>query len=189
MKDEQIFTPTGRDMRIEYPELLDMEEFNSMPNNDIKFCWLYACRSSPYLSMPEEVKIDMCLKTAYGNNFFEDRTAMLIKKGDIPEAIAMGINKMKTFIPSVRHDANKIMMEMFGNLKKMIKIDDDEFIAMEMDEKKQYVSMCKDVSATLPTIVQQLEIGFSVKKKTIGSKDNTDEDDDLMDAVIDEEES
>ena len=49
-KLKAVFEPTDRDMKIEYPELADMPEFSNMPNADIKFCWYFGCKSSPYFS-------------------------------------------------------------------------------------------------------------------------------------------
>lgn len=187
----QIFTPTTKDMRVEYPELLDIEEFVGMSNNDIKFCWFEGCRSSPFHGMESSKRTMMSIKAAYGENFFEDRKAILINKGEVPDDIVMGINKMKVFQPGIRHRANVVVNKMFKNLERMVEIEDETFLAMEQDEKKQYISMCKDISATLPTMISQLEIGFSVKKKAnMTEKEMSDQENDaLMDEVIDEEEN
>lgn len=181
----EIFTPTERDMRIEYPEILDIPEFFSLTNEDLKFVWNYACKSSPFIFMGDNERMEVSLINGYGKDYFKNKKALSCKSGDIPDDIVVAINRMKSFIPAVRTKANKMMLDIFKNLEKISKITENEYEAMDFAEKKSYVQLATSISESLPSIIHQIEVGFSVKKKD--NKNSLDDDDsNLMDSVIDE---
>lgn len=183
---QQIFKPTNRDMRVEYPELTDIVEFNPLNNKDLRFVWFYACKSSELSTIRQDgIRLEASVKIAYGKEWMSNSNAVSLMNGDVPDDFVIAISKMRSFIPAIRTKANKMALSMFETLEKITVIDDFTYEAMDFDDKKAYVGLAKTVSDILPNLISQIEIGFSVIKK---QNDNNKEDkENLMDYVIDTE--
>lgn len=183
---QQIFKPTNRDMRVEYPELTDIVEFNPLNNKDLRFVWFYACKSSELSTIRQDgIRLEASVKMAYGKEWMSNSNAVSLMNGDVPDDFVIAISKMRSFIPAIRTKANKMALSMFETLEKITVIDDFTYEAMDFDDKKAYVGLAKTVSDILPNLISQIEIGFSVIKK---QNDNNKEDkENLMDYVIDTE--
>lgn len=197
---QDIFTPIdGKDMKIDYPELVSMEEFDNMNNADIKFCWYFACKSSPFLGqgISDEERLFNSIQEAYGKDYLANKTAVSLLKNEFSSEILAGINRMKILSPSLRSRANAMMSKILDNMDVMINIPKSNLIAMDSGQKKSFVSLCVDVSNNLPHVINQLEGGFSLSKASNKKKqglqtggNNTSgnplstETDNLMDSIV-----
>lgn len=168
-----IFVPSEKDMRIEYPELNDMPEFNDMPDADIRFCWYYACKSSPFVNKGyvDRDRMYFSIKEAYGENYTSNKQAMALFVGEFSQKIIDGINRMKNFSPGIRSRANSMIERIMSNMEMVVMLDATEMMVMSAAEKKAFISLCVDVSNNLPVIVNQLEGGFSVSKSNKAKKE------------------
>jgi len=160
----EIFEPTDKDMKIEYPELSGMTEFDNMPNNDIKFCWYFGCKSSPFFGLPDETEKVNSVREAYGADYLEIKQAVDIIKDIYSSEIIAGINRMKIFSPALRSRANAMLTKILDNMDKAINIQEEQLMAMDSSGKKAFISLSVDVANNLPNIVNQLEGGFSLSK-------------------------
>lgn len=168
-KVKDIFSPVdNKDMKIEYPELSTMQEFDNMSNADIKFCWYFSCKSSPYVGkgVSDDVRLFNSVSEAYGKDYLSNKTAVLLLKGQFTPEILAGINKMKILSPSLRSRANAMMSKILDNMDVTINIPTTDLMAMDSGQKKAFISLCVDVANNLPGVINQLEGGFSISKTT-----------------------
>lgn len=186
----RIFVPGKRDMKIEYPELADMEAFTAMYDKDIRFCWYYACKSSEYASIDDNnLRMQKSLEKVYGKDYLlNNATAKKLAIFDIPEHIRVGIEAMSNFSPQHRSQANAMMQKMFENLQKTIDVDEEAFEIWNPSERKAYVQLVSETTDALPNIIAQLERGFSIKMSESGvdKSESQEEHSKLMDEIMDE---
>ena len=72
----KIFVPGKRDMKIEYPELSEIEAFSTMNDKDIRLCWYYSCKSSEFNSVDDNnLRMQLSLEKAYGKSWFSNGVA------------------------------------------------------------------------------------------------------------------
>lgn len=188
----KVFVPGKRDMKIEYPELSEIEAFSTMNDKDIRLCWYYACKSSEFNSIDDNnLRMQSALEKAYGKNWFSNPTAKKLAMWDIPDYIKMGLEAMANFSPQHRSEANAMMQMMFKNLQSVIDVDPETFEMWNPGERKAYVQLVRETSDTLPNIVSQLERGFAVRvnEATGDQKETQAQHSGLMDKLMDESES
>ena len=184
----------GKDMRIAYPEINEMEEFNTMPDADIRFCWYFACPSSPYSSgLTDEDRLFSSVRDAYGENYYTNKAAMALMKNEFSAEIIAGINRMKIISPSYRSRANAMLHKILDNMDILINVPKSQLLVMDSSQKKAFVSVSVDVANNLPNIINQLEGGFSIAKSQakknkagtkVGASIGGSQGDNLMDKVV-----
>lgn len=151
----KLFPPNEQDMRIEYPELAEVEEFKNLSMQDLKFIWFYGNRTSPYFYEEEKDKMRHSVESAYGRESYDENLNVIP-----PEYLQPAIEKMRHYNPSLRLIAKLKMEKLFDNLSGMM---DMSVSDMEMENKKQYVEFAIKISQTFPEIIRQLESGFGIR--------------------------
>jgi len=188
----KVFVPGKRDMKVEYPELSEIEAFSTMNDKDIRLCWYYACKSSEFNNIDDNnLRMQKSLEKAYGKNWFSNPTAKKLAMWDIPDYIKMGMEAMANFSPQHRSEANALMSMMFKNLQLVVDVDSEMFEMWTPSERKAYVQLVSETAATLPNIVSQLERGFAVRinESTGDQKETQAQHSGLMDRLMDESEN
>lgn len=188
----KIFVPGKRDMKIEYPELSEIEAFSTMNDKDIRLCWYYSCKSSEFNSIDDNnLRMQLSLEKAYGKNWFQNSVAKKLSMWDIPDYIKMGMEAMANFSPQHRSEANALMAMMFKNLQLVVDVDAETFEMWTPSERKAYVQLVSETATTLPNIVSQLERGFAVRinEATGDQKETQAQHSGLMDRLMDESEN
>ena len=171
-----LFRPTDKDMRIEYPELVKVEEFNALSSiQELKFVWYYANRTSPLFTprRGDVVKIKACIKTAFKGKPLTESDYKKYIEGNFPPKIKDAIAVMERYNPSARIRARIAIESIFNNLEASLELDEDmeESMNGDIDQKKKYIDLCVKVSETLPTIVAQLEEGYGIRTSSFFSGD------------------
>lgn len=154
---------TDRDLRIEYPELAEINEFKKLNKKEVKFCWLVGNRTSPIYNLePRSSKIKRALSLTYGNLWNKKEELVAISNGEIPTHIQLAIERMLVFNPEYRLRARLMTQYMFDTLNEIVVLD-TPISDMDIEERKKYADLLVKVHGDLPKLVQTLETSFGAK--------------------------
>lgn len=157
----KLFAPSGRDMKVEYPELNECEEFVKLHSKELKFVWLYSNRTSPFYNVKQtKNRIVYCIKESFGESLKQDEYKRYMS-GVFPEHIRMAIDRMEKFSPSIRLRAKLNIEKIFSNLEKISDISSEEIL--DLQAKKDYATLAIMVAKNMPDIVKQYEDSYGIK--------------------------
>jgi hypothetical protein len=91
---------TDRGLKMDYPELSEVEEFKSMGNYDMLFTWAWACASSPFQRLDKEDKLPLCIQYAYPKSQHSTKLQEFSK--NIPDGLKRGIERMRRYSKEAR---------------------------------------------------------------------------------------
>ncbi len=151
------------DLRIEYPELAETEEFKDLRVKEVRLCWLIGNRTSPIYKMSKKERVFKALEIVYGKYYDRNKDLQGIINGDIPENIKNGIRRMELYNPEYRLKAKLMSQYMFEILNDMILLDATTLATMDIDEKKKYTDLVVKIHSELPDMVKRLETSYGVK--------------------------
>lgn len=157
------------DLRIEYPELSEMEEFKSLKVKEVRLCWFLGNRTSPIYKLDKANRLEKALELVYGRNYTSRADIKEISNGSLPDHIVKGVHRMESFNPEYRLRAKLMSQYMFEVLNDMIIIDNTTLATMDIDEKKKYTDLVVKIHSELPDMVKTLETSYgakSIDKKT-----------------------
>jgi len=187
-----MFRPTSRDLRIEYPELANINEFSELKTKELKFVWFYANRTSPYYTAKggDRNKILGCIRNSFGNSYKEDDPAEYSKylRGNFPPKIREAIERMERFNPTARARAKIAIETVFSNLEQSMFMDEEMEAKMKEDIelRKKYVELSIKIADNMQNVVAQMEEGFGIRAS--GSFDRGDKGPTIMDMLHMEDE-
>jgi hypothetical protein len=162
----KIFEPSEKMMKLEYPELQDITEFESLDDAELKFVWYYANPTSPYATDSNEArKISQCLK-AFGGTL-SDEAENRYRSLNFPDKVKTAIDRMSKINVDARSSAKNTVQKVFDNLNRMINIPDSDWAEMTYESKKSYVALSLKVTESLPALVEKMEQGFGVSESGI----------------------
>ena len=164
-----LFEPTNRDMKLDYPELAKVEEFEELGARDLKFVWWVGNRTSPLASLNPEIRVKEAYKLAYDGYSRDKKLQDQLKKGQIPVKFKDAITRMSKFVPSVRLKAKLDTEYIFDSMQSLIFISPSEKKDMDGEDKKDYQALLSKISKDLPDLVNKIENGYGVK---VVHKDN-----------------
>jgi hypothetical protein len=151
------------DLRLEYPELADVDEFKGLKAKEVRLCWLLGNRTSPIYSLSKRERVFKALELTYGKDYAIRKDLGGIVNGDLPDEIVAGIKKMESFNPEYRLRAKLMSQYMFEVLNEMIVLDSVTLAGMDIDEKKKYTDLVVKVYGELPQMVKTLESSYGAK--------------------------
>lgn len=157
------------DLKREYPELADVEEFKDLNPSEVRFCWLVGNRTSPVFKMERGERIRKAMTIVWGANYKTSPKqkvrdiASAKSEEEIPEDILKGILKMNTFNPGYRLKAKLMAEYIFETLNELIVVDQVTMHSMDVDEKKKYADFVIKVSSELQGMIDRLENSYGVK--------------------------
>tara|TARA_R110002020_G_scaffold58337_3_gene159820 strand:+ start:8598 stop:9161 length:564 start_codon:yes stop_codon:yes gene_type:complete len=155
------------DVRIEYPELADIDEFKDLKVKELKLCWMLGNRTSPIYDMDKKSRLFRALELVYGKNYQYRKDLKSIIDGDIPHEMKVAIKKMESFNPELRLKAKLLSEYMFDTINQMVVLDPESLVHMDIDEKKKYTDLVVKVHEELPKMVKRLEGSYGVKIKEV----------------------
>ena len=162
-----MFEPNNRnvDLRLEYPELFQIDQFRGLSSRELLFVWHYANRTSPiYKEKDKRLRIKKALGQSFGASMSKTETERYIAH-NFPEKVKVAIERMERFNPSYRMMAKHTIEKVFANLESLVDLDPDEMKERDFAKKKDYVAVAIKVAESLPGIIRQLEEGFGYKSK------------------------
>jgi len=157
------------DLRIEYPELSEMEEFKDLKVKEVRLCWFLGNRTSPIYKLDKANRLEKALELVYGRSYKSRADIKEVSNGSLPDHIVKGVHRMESFNPEYRLRAKLMSQYMFDVLSDMIILDNTTLATMDVDEKKKYTDLVIKIHSELPEMVKTLESAYGVKsveKKT-----------------------
>lgn len=160
-------------MKLEYPELADISEFDTLQNKELKFVWFFANQTSPFINIKNRRERGrLALDAAFGEDKAPKELKNEVLTGMFDERIRAAIERMSKFDAGVRTRAKSMAERIFSNFEIIIKVDPDEVEQMEDDEKANYVNLAKTVQGALPDLVKQLESGYGIRERNSDDSGN-----------------
>lgn len=167
----KIFEPSDKDMRIEYPELNDIPEFEGLSGTELKFVWYWSNRTSPYCGMKNiKFKTTKCISASFGDGAKKEQYSRYMANS-FPEKIRIAMDRMERFSPSTRLRAKLTIEKIFENLEKITEITEEDF--MDLQSRKEYANLAVTVTKNMGDMVKQMENAFGVKYSGKEEGDNT----------------
>ena len=157
------------DLRIEYPELSEMEEFKDLKVKEVRLCWFLGNRTSPIYKLDKANRLEKALELVYGRSYKSRADIKEMSNGSLPDHIVKGVHRMESFNPEYRLRAKLMSQYMFEVLNDMIIVDSTTLATMDIDEKKKYTDLAVKIHSELPEMVKTIETSYgakSVEKKT-----------------------
>lgn len=151
------------DLRLEYPELAEIDEFKNLKAKEVRLCWLLGNRTSPIYSLSKGQRLVKALELTYGKDYAIRKDLGDIINGNMPDEIVAGIKRMESFNPEYRLRAKLMSQYMFEILNDMIVLDSVTLAAMDIDEKKKYTDLVVKIYGELPQMVKTLESSYGAK--------------------------
>lgn len=164
-KEAILFEPSGRDMKLDYPDLAAIEEFEKLSTRELKFVWYVGNRTSPLAKMGKRDRLKKAASLAWGGYHAQRDEVTELASGKIPDKILKAIDRMSRFSPSVRLKAKFMQEYIFEQMQSIILLTPQEMNEMDADERKKYVDLSLKVSSEIPELVERMESGEAVKVK------------------------
>lgn len=158
-----IYEPTHREMKLDYPELVEYPEFENLKDKQLKFVWYVANRTSPIIGYKPEKRIAKAIELVYKDKDMPFHEQW--RKGEFPDDIKTAVDRMAHIKPDVRLEAKFTIMRIFDQHQKMTVLGEKELDGMDADEKKKYTELSIKIASEMSNMVQLMEKGFGVKTK------------------------
>lgn len=177
MSDVTLFVPkTGRDLRIQYPELRSIPEFKKLTSaKEMLFVWYWANPTSPIADdLPFKKRIELCFKESGWKP--DEQTIKALYEGVWPESTKSACDRMEKFETNMRNEARKVYKKIFANFSKFAEVNDNDFKVVDKDgqmtdaidfaARKQYVDYATKIAQEMPVIIKGMEEGFGTDDAT-----------------------
>jgi hypothetical protein len=104
IRKEYVVFPlrSTKDLNREYPELREYKEFEGLNNGELVFVWAWSCKSSPFLELPEEKRLEPCIEWAFKTPQQREVKMKDYANMRFPDHIKAAIRKMEKFNPGLR---------------------------------------------------------------------------------------
>ena len=174
-KKESLFQPQNeKDLKKQFPELSDVEEFDKLTSSEMLFVWWYSNQTSPLVSPESEMfqaSPQKRAEEAFEKSFKRDDQKATYVSRNFPDRIRIAIARMAKFDVSVRSKAKNIVEEILSNYEKMVKVEMADFTTTDENgnteisftARNAYVNSCSKISDALPQIIRQVEEGFGLR--------------------------
>ena len=167
-KNYLLFAPRkGRDLKTEYSELNQTEQFKRLSKDEMLFVWYMACVSSPFAEFKDEEKLDTVIDLSFPKKF-RDAKRTEYQGRSFPTHIREALVKMRSY--DLPHRLrNRVFCEQFyANLEHISKVKvADESGKVDFAQAKDYALMISSVTKTMRELSAMLENtdGFGVAEE------------------------
>ena len=167
-KNYLLFAPRkGRDLKTEYSELNQTEQFKRLSKDEMLFVWYMACVSSPFAEFKDEEKLDTVIDLSFPKKF-RDAKRTEYQGCTFPTHIREALVKMRSY--DLPHRLrNRVFCEQFyANLEHISKVKvADESGKVDFAQAKDYANMISSVTKTMRELSAMLENtdGFGVAEE------------------------
>ena len=158
---------SGDDLRIEYPELAQIDEFKNLKAKEVRLCWLLGNRTSPLYKLSDKrERLNRALEIVYGKSYIQQKQLKALVDGDIPVEIKEAIKKMEEFNPEYRLRAKLLSEYMFETLNEMVVVGSNELATIfkheytqvrNLDPANLWIDDCEVLGACQDCTVSHLE--------------------------------
>jgi hypothetical protein len=176
MTEVSLYAPQNeKDLREQYPELWEVEEFSSLEIKELLLTWYYGAPTSPYSQLPHIQAVEESFLAVYKSHdkIPADKISKWLEN-DLSETQKIAVNRWKSMNVSMRIKSKTMVDKMLSNLEKMADVTDQDF--QKYDEegnvvkgvdwaaRTQYANFCRITSQLLPDLIKQSEQGFGITK-------------------------
>lgn len=169
MSDVTLFYPkTGRDLRIQYPELRSIPEFARLKSaKEMLFVWYWSNPTSPIdIDLPYKQRLDLCFENSGWKP--SEEIVRAFYENVWPESTKTACSRMEKFETEMRNQARKVYKKIFANFSKFAEVNDSDFKVVGEDNeehidfaaRKQYVEYATKIAQEMPDILKKMEEGF-----------------------------
>lgn len=180
MNIKSFYPKTGRDLRIQYPELSSIPEFKKLKGSkEMLFVWYWANATSPLNddsaeNLSYKQRINKCLELSGWKPSGEIVKAMY--EDSWPDEVKFACSRMERFETDVRNRARIVIKKILSNFEKLADVSEDQFVKVEkinegsenesevksidFGARKQYVDYAQKIAEALPGLIKNAEEGF-----------------------------
>lgn len=172
MEITSFYPKTGRDLRIQYPELQSIPEFKKLGAGEMLFVWYWANATSPLNDDSQEnlnykQRIDKCLDLSKWKPSGEIVKQMY--EDSWPDEVKIACSRMEVFEVAIRNKARIVIKKILANFEKLADVSEDQFIkfdeqtgqkAIDFAARNQYVNYSTKIAEALPGLIKNAEEGF-----------------------------
>jgi len=103
LKDYVVYAPRStKQIKRDYKELDDYEEFKPLTSAELLFVWWFACRCSPIIDMPEEKRVLVACEKAFKSKGQAEARRLEYGSLAFPDTLKAAIKIMDRFDPGGR---------------------------------------------------------------------------------------
>jgi hypothetical protein len=168
-----IFAPrSGKELKREYPELDDYQEFRGLSSEDLVFVWAWACPTSPFLEIVEEKRCTPCIdfafkrphqnaarKQAYGA---DTGTAP-----SFPDEIKNAIKRMEKFNPGLRIQMAVDNMHLLTQCQRAIRQDISGATPEEIEDYMKTAKIARQLMSDIHKDIERGNMGVDDVENTM----------------------
>lgn len=148
----------GNDLRSQYPELSNYEEFSKISKEELLLAWYYAVIFKGVRD-PKE-RMYMSLRDTYGQNL-DDELARKYIDGNYPIGVREAIKRFDSFTLNERLKALSMAQKTVANFEKILETSIDGLIAEgKWKDIKDWQSVVTDINKEMPDLIKRIEDGY-----------------------------
>lgn len=156
-KDYLVYGPKSvKDIKRDYKELSDYEEFRRITSNELVFCWWFACKCSPIIDMPEEKRVMVAIDKAFRVKSQAEARKIEYASLSFSDEMKQAIRLMDRFDPGGRIQA---MADDLHTLKQMQQIIRKDIQGATPDEVVEWMKALVPARKIRDEILQRIERG------------------------------
>lgn len=157
-KNYLLFAPRkGRDLKTEYSELNQTEQFKRLSKDEMMFVWYMACVSSPFAEFKDEEKLDTVIDLSFPKKF-RDAKRTEYQGCNFPVHIREALVKMRSYDLPHRLKNRVFCEQFYANLEHISKVKvADENGKVDFAQAKDYANMISSVTKTMRELSAMLE--------------------------------
>lgn len=166
-----LYAPkSAKALKLEYPELLEYEEFKVLNDHEMLFVWGWACVSSPYTELKETQRLEPCIEFAYPTEAQRKMKRTDFDGAKFPSHIQLAIGKMASLNLVARIEEMAFLLQLRENCKRTIAQDVTTMVAEDEDRYWANVSKARKEMIETRHVVERGALGLSEEDETFVPK-------------------
>lgn len=155
-KNYVVYAPkSARQIKRDYKELDDYEEFKALTSNELLFVWYFACQCSPIIEMVEEKRVNIAIDRAFRASQAEARKLEYAGLS-FPDHIKAAIKRMDRFDPGGRIRALHDDLHLLKQCESVIRKD---ISAASLEDAAEWFKVVKSAREMRDAIMRKIERG------------------------------
>ncbi len=159
---------SAKQLKREYKELDDHQEFKSLTSQDLVFVWWFACRCSPAAELPEEKRVLVACDKAFTKSK-QQAEARKAEYGTLsfPDPIKAAIKVMERFDPGGRISAMADELHLLSQMQHIMRKDISGADMAEVTEWMKAVASARKIRDEILTRIERGGMGVEESGNTL----------------------
>lgn len=156
-KDYIVYAPKSvKQIKRDYKELDDHEEFKPLTSPELMFVWWFACQCSPIIELPEEKRVMIAIEKSFKVRGQMEARKLEYKDLSFPDHIKAAIKRMDRFDPGGRIRALHDDLHLLKQCESVIRKD----ISMaSLEDAAEWFKVVKSAREMRDSIMRKIERG------------------------------